>query len=217
MYIYNYIFLYKTEIHIQQYTILLLFLCIIHCTYKSNFLNITRLNYVLYIGELLHCTAPGLHLASHRGLPRCLLCDSPSQRTGVRPNWRKPAWLQNTSSITSTARGMQFHPKSVTLGVISLVLPLLCQSSGCSCHDTCFMKQHWYELRCHSYIKSGRDTTHPIVHQGISRVRSRKVRGKCTTCFNLHSKVRLVAKIYEYVLLLVMTSTTSPPRLQDNA
>ena len=79
------------------------------------------------------------------------------------------------------------------------VLPLLCQLNGCTCHDTCFTKRHWCERQCHSYIKSGRDTTSPIDHQGISRMRPRKVRGKCTTCFNPHSKVRLVAKIYEHI------------------
>ena len=51
---------------------------------------------MLYIGELLHCTTPGLHLASHRGLR-----DSLSQRTGMRPNGRKPAWLQDPSSHNS--------------------------------------------------------------------------------------------------------------------
>ena len=52
--------------------------------------------------------------------------------------------------------------------------------------------------------KAAGDSTCTIVYNDIRGLISGKVRGKCTTCYNLHPKVLLVAKVCKHVTQVVM-------------
>ena len=52
----------------------------------------------------------------------------------------KPAWYQYPSSHNSPLLRDAVPPKYVTLGIINLVLPLLCQKCSSSRCDICLMK-----------------------------------------------------------------------------
>ena len=95
----EYIYLKTTKLYI------LLLLTGVNNVYQATLLflhyRVTKTNCMLCLGELWHCTSPGLRLASHRCLPRALTSGVLCQRTGARPIGEKPAWLQNPSSHSS--------------------------------------------------------------------------------------------------------------------